>query len=53
MVTMQGGVFGCVSTSDDVIAGTSPGADPTGADPTGADPTGADPTGADPTGGAA
>jgi hypothetical protein len=24
MVTMQGGVFGCVSTSDDVIAATDP-----------------------------
>jgi hypothetical protein len=23
MVTMQGGVFGCVSTSDDIIAATS------------------------------
>jgi hypothetical protein len=26
MVTMQGGVFGCVSTSGDIIAGTTTGA---------------------------
>ncbi|MDT4993825.1 MAG: biuret amidohydrolase [Actinoplanes sp.] len=29
MVTMQGGVFGCVSTSDDVIAATEPSDHPT------------------------
>jgi nicotinamidase-related amidase len=29
MVTMQGGVFGCVATSDDVIAATQPTAPPT------------------------
>ncbi|GGN68373.1 putative isochorismatase hydrolase [Actinoplanes lobatus] len=29
MVTMQGGVFGCVATSDDVIAATHPTAPPT------------------------